>query len=59
MATKQRLAAMAASRCAMCSGAMVIKLVAADPGHVAMELRTCACAECGHSQTYSVDGGSS
>ena len=50
---------MAASRCAMCSGAMVIKLVAADPGDVAMELRTYACAECGHSQTYSVDGGSS
>jgi hypothetical protein len=39
MATKERLAAMAASRCAVCSGAMVIKLVAADPGDVAMELR--------------------
>ena len=59
MATKERLAAMAASRCAVCSGTMVIKLVAADPGDVAMELRTYACAECGHSQTYSVDGGSS
>jgi DNA-directed RNA polymerase subunit RPC12/RpoP len=59
MATKERLAAMAASRCAVCSGAMVIKLVAADPGDAAMELRTYACAECGHSQTYSVDGGSS
>ena len=40
MATKERLAAMAASRCAVCSGTMVIKLVAADPGDVAMELRT-------------------
>jgi hypothetical protein len=59
MATKERLAAMAASRCAVCSGAMVIKLVAADPGDVAMEPRAYACAECGHSQTYSVDGGSS
>ena len=57
MATKERLAAMAASRCAVCSGAMVITLVAADPGDGAMELRTYACAECGHSQTYSVDGG--
>ena len=45
MATKERLAAMAASRCAVCSGAMVIKLVAADPGDVAMQLRTYACAE--------------
>ncbi len=59
IATKERLAAMAASRCAVCSGAMVIKLVAADPGDVAMELRTYASAECGHSQTYSVDGGNS
>ena len=31
MATKERLAAMAASRCAVCSGAMVVKLVAPDP----------------------------
>jgi hypothetical protein len=59
MATKERLAAMAASRCAVCSGAMVIKLVAADAGDVAMELRTYACAECGHSQTYTVDSGNS
>ena len=50
---------MAASRCAVCSGTMVIKLVAADPGDVAVALRTYASAECGHSQTYSVDGGNS
>ena len=30
MATKERLAAMAASLCAVCSGAMVVKLVAPD-----------------------------
>jgi hypothetical protein len=34
-------------------------LVAADAGDVAMELRTYACAECGHSQTYTVDSGNS
>jgi hypothetical protein len=59
MATKERLAAMAASRCAVCSGAMVTTLVAPDPADGALELRTYACAECGHSQTYSVDGGNS
>jgi len=59
MATKERLAAMAASRCAVCSGAMVIKLVAPDPRDVASELRTYACAECGHSGTYSVPNGDS
>jgi hypothetical protein len=59
IATKERLAAMAASRCAVCSGTMVIKLVAADPGDVAVALRIYASAECGHSQTYSVDGGNS
>jgi hypothetical protein len=56
MATKERLAAMAASRCAVCSGPMIIKLVAPDPGDGLMELRTYTCAECGHSQTYSVEG---
>ena len=57
MATKERLAAMAASLCAVCSGAMVVKLVTPDPGNAALELRTYACAECGHSQTYSVASG--
>ena len=56
VATKERLAAMAASRCAVCSGAMVFRFVEADPGNSAMELRTYVCAECGHSGTYSVDG---
>ena len=59
MATKERLAAMAASHCAVCAGAMVIKLVEMDPSNVAFELRTYVCAGCGHSQTYSVDGGDS
>jgi len=57
MATKERLAAMAAALCAVCAGAMVIKLVAPDPSDGALELRTYACAECGHSRTYSVNGG--
>jgi hypothetical protein len=48
---------MTASRCAVCSGAMVIRLVEADPSDSAMELRTYECDACGHSQTYSVDGG--
>jgi hypothetical protein len=56
VATKERLAAMAASRCAVCSGAMALKLVKADPTNNALELRTYVCEECGHSQTYSVDG---
>jgi hypothetical protein len=59
MATKERLAAMAASRCALCSGAMQLKLVKPDPNDGASELRTYACAGCGHSQTYSVDSGDS
>ena len=59
MATKERLAAMAASRCAVCSRAMVLKLVKADPTNNALEFRTYVCGECGHSQTYSVDGGDS
>ena len=50
---------MAASRCAVCSGAMVIRLVEADPSDSAMELRTYECDACGHSQTYSVTGGDS
>ena len=57
MATNERLAAMAASRCAVCSGAMVLRLVEADPSDGAMELRTYECHACGHSQAYSVTGG--
>ena len=57
MATKERLAAMAASLCAVCSGAMVVGLVRPDPRDGALELRTYACAECGHSQTYNVASG--
>jgi hypothetical protein len=57
VATKERLAAMAASHCAVCAGAMVIKLVEMDPSDIALELRTYVCAECGHRRTYSVDGG--
>ena len=57
MATKERLAAMAASLCAVCSGAMVVKLVAPDARDGALEPRTYVCAECGHSQTYSVESG--
>ena len=48
---------MAASHCAVCEGAMVIKLVETDPSDGALDLRTYVCAECGHSRTYSVDGG--
>ena len=58
MATKERLAAMAASLCAVCSGPMVIKLVKVDPSDDASELRTYVCAECGHTRTYSVAAGS-
>jgi DNA-directed RNA polymerase subunit RPC12/RpoP len=57
MATKERLEAMAASRCAVCSGAMVLTCAAPDPMDPASELRTYACSECGHSRTYSVDAG--
>ena len=57
MATKERLAAMAASRCAVYSGAMAFTLVKADPTNSALEFRTYMCRECGHSQTYSVDAG--
>jgi hypothetical protein len=56
VATKERLASMAASLCAVCSGRMVVRLVISDPSDSASELRTYACAECGHSRTYSVDG---
>jgi hypothetical protein len=59
MATKERLAAMAASRCAVYSGAMAFTLVKADPTNSALEFRTYMCRECGHSQTYSVDAGDS
>jgi hypothetical protein len=55
MATKERLAAMAASLCAVCSGPMIGKLVAPDPNNDALELRTYECEECSHHQTYSVD----
>jgi hypothetical protein len=44
MATKERLAAMAASRCAVCSGAMALTLVKADLSNSALELRTYICA---------------
>ena len=57
MATKERLAAMAASLCALCAGAMVGNRVAPDPEDATRELRTYSCAECGHSLTYSVSGG--
>jgi len=59
MATKERLAAMAASLCAVCSGSMVIKHVEADPSDDASELRTYVCAECDHTRTYSVAAGNS
>jgi hypothetical protein len=59
VATKERLAAMASSLCALCSGAMVIEIVAPDPANGLLQLRTYACVECGHSRTYSVDGGDS
>jgi hypothetical protein len=59
VATKERLAAMAASLCAVCSGAMVVALVETDPSNDALELRTYVCAECGHSRTYSVAWGDS
>jgi hypothetical protein len=36
---------------------MNVTLVAPDARHRALELRTYACAECGHSQTYSVESG--
>jgi hypothetical protein len=59
VATKERLAAMAASCCAVCSGLMAVKVVVPHPGDGALELRTYVCAECGHSRTYSVDSGES
>jgi hypothetical protein len=59
MASKERLMAMAAARCAVCSGAMVLTLVEADPTNAALERRAYACADCGHSQTYCVDAGDS
>lgn len=54
MATKERLAAMAASRCAVCAGPMVVTGVELDTHDSTSELRTYACAECGHTRTYSV-----
>jgi len=38
---------------------MELKLVKPNASDGALELRTYACAECGHSQTYSVNGGNS
>jgi hypothetical protein len=46
MASKERLMAMAAARCALCSGAMVLTLVEADPTNAALERRAYACAYC-------------
>jgi hypothetical protein len=57
MATKERLAAMAASLCAVCSGSMVPKLVRTDPSDDTFELRTYVCADCGHTRTYGVPAG--
>ena len=48
---------MAASLCAVCAGAMVVKHVETDPSDGPLELRTYVCADCGHSRTYSVDRG--
>jgi len=59
VATKERLAAMAGSLCAVCSWVMVVKVVAPDPRDDALQLRTYVCAEWGHSRTYSVDAGES
>jgi hypothetical protein len=59
VATKERLAAMAASLCAVCSGSMIVKLVEPDPSEAASELRTYVCADCGHTRTYSVAAGNS
>ena len=59
VATKERFAAMAASDCAVCSGAMVVRAVEADRSDDEMELRTYECDACGHSQTYSVTRGNS
>jgi hypothetical protein len=44
MATKERLAAMAASLCAVCSGPMVVGLVVADPDDNRLQFRTYVCA---------------
>jgi hypothetical protein len=55
VATKGRLMAMAAAHCAVCSGAMVLTLAEIDPTNGTLERRSYACADCGHSRTYSVD----
>jgi hypothetical protein len=63
MATKERLAAMAASRSGVCSGSMAGKFVEPDPNNASLELRTYECEEfrtyeceeCGHGCTYGVD----
>jgi hypothetical protein len=59
VATKERLAAMAAAVCGVCSGPMVLNVVKADPNNSALEFRTYLCALCGHSQTYTVESGNS
>jgi hypothetical protein len=51
------VAVMANSFCAVCSGEMIVKLVARDPNDGISELRTYVCAECGHGRVYAVDGG--
>jgi hypothetical protein len=38
---------------------MKLRLAEPDPTDSALELRTYACDECGHFQTYSVNGGDS
>jgi hypothetical protein len=38
---------------------MVLNLAKPDPSDGALELRTYVCAQCGHSRTYSVNGGDS
>jgi hypothetical protein len=51
--------AMAAARCAVCSGAMVLTLVETDPTNATLERRAYACADSGHCQTQCVDAGDS
>jgi hypothetical protein len=46
--------AMAAAHCAVCSG-VVLMLAENDPTNGTLERGSYACADCGHSRTYSVD----
>jgi hypothetical protein len=59
MASKSDRWPWAAARCVVCSGAMVLTLVEADPTNAALERGAYACADSGHSQTYCVDAGDS